>query len=93
MAQSKHQISPVASAVAEVIEGLCDQVIARGRLAFAAMTGVCAFDVGFDQPTGRFFVLDRDRSRNVLDIANTMRSGSCKPGPPRLWFQLKPPMD
>jgi hypothetical protein len=74
--QSKHQIGPVASAVGEVIEGLCEQVIARGRLAFAAISGVCALEVGFDQSTGRLFVLDRDRSRDILEIAKTIRSGS-----------------
>ena len=71
--QGKYQIGPVASAVAEVIEGLCEQVIARGRLAFAAITGVWVIDVGFDQPTGRFFVLDRDRSHKLLEVANIVR--------------------
>jgi len=72
----RSQIGPVASAVAEIVEGLCDQVIGRGRLAFAAMAGVAAIDVGFDQPTGRFFVLHRDRSRNILEIAEISRSAS-----------------
>jgi hypothetical protein len=72
----RSQIGPVASAVAEIIEGLCDQVIARGRLAFAALASVGAVDIGFDQSAGRFFVLDRDRSRNILEIAETSRSAS-----------------
>jgi CO/xanthine dehydrogenase Mo-binding subunit len=69
----RSHIGPVARAVADIIEGMCDQVIERGRLAFAAMAGVGAIDVGFDQPTGRFFVLDRDRSGNLLEIAETTR--------------------
>jgi hypothetical protein len=72
----RSQVGPIASAVAEVIEGLCEQVTARGRLAFAAMAGVGAIDVGFDQSTGRFFVLDGDRSRNILVIAEAYRSAS-----------------
>jgi CO/xanthine dehydrogenase Mo-binding subunit len=72
----RSHIGPVAGAVADVIEGMCDQVIERGRLAFAAMAGVGAIDVGFDQPTGRFFVLDRDRSGTFLEIAKTTRGGS-----------------
>jgi hypothetical protein len=62
--------------VAEVIEGLCDQVIEKGRLAFAANAGVGASDVGFDHFSGRHFVLDRDRSRNILELAETSRSAS-----------------
>ena len=72
----RSQIGPVAGAVAGIIEGMCDQVIERGRLAFAAIAGVSAIDVGFDQSTGRFFVLDRDRSRNILQIAETTRGRS-----------------
>jgi hypothetical protein len=48
------QIGPVATAVADVIETMCDQVVERGRLAFAAMAGVGTGDVGFDQSSGRF---------------------------------------
>jgi carbon-monoxide dehydrogenase large subunit len=72
----RSHIGPVARAVADIIEEMCDQVIERGRLAFAAIAGVSAIDVGFDQPTGRFFVLDRDRSSNILQIAETTRGGS-----------------
>jgi CO/xanthine dehydrogenase Mo-binding subunit len=72
----RSDIFPVASAVADTIEEMCDQVIERGRSAFAAMAGVSADDVGFDQHTGRFFVLDRDRSGNILKIAETVRDGS-----------------
>ena len=64
-------LGPVATAVAEVIETMCDHVIERGRLAFAAMAGVGPGDVGFDQSTGRFFVLDRNRSGRILEIAAT----------------------
>ena len=72
----RSHIGPVAGAVAGIIEGMCDQVIERGRLAFAAIAGVDAVDVGFDQSTGRFFVLDRGRSGNILEIAATTRGGS-----------------
>jgi len=64
-------VGPFAQAVADVIDGMCDQVIERGRLAFATAAGVEAIDVGFDQPTGRFFVLDRDRSGTFLEMAET----------------------
>lgn len=69
----RSDIGPVARAVADVIEEMCDQVIERGRLAFATMAGVSVADIGFDQPTGRFFVLDRDRSGSVLEVAETAR--------------------
>jgi CO/xanthine dehydrogenase Mo-binding subunit len=69
-------LGPVATAVAEVIEAMCDHVIERGRLAFAAMAGVGPGDVGFDQSTGRFFVLDRNRSGRILEIAATTRGKS-----------------
>jgi aerobic carbon-monoxide dehydrogenase large subunit len=75
---SRNQIGPVAGAVAEVIEELCDQVIERGRSAFAAMAGVGAIDIRFDQSSGRYFVLDRDRSRSKLAVAETSRSTSCR---------------
>jgi len=70
-------IGPFAAAVADVIEGMCDQVIERGRMAFAVLAGVGAIDVGFDQPAGRFFVLDRDRSCSSLELAARTRSRSC----------------
>jgi hypothetical protein len=72
----RSDIGPIAGAVADVIEGMCDDVIERGRLAFAAMAGVAAIDVGFDEPTGRFFVLDWNWSRNIREIAETIRGGS-----------------
>jgi hypothetical protein len=59
-----------------VIETMCDQVIERGRLAFAGMAGVGAGDVGFDQSSGRFFVLDRNLSDRILEIAATVRGRS-----------------
>jgi carbon-monoxide dehydrogenase large subunit len=66
---------PVARAAADVIEDMCDRVIEKGRLAFAAMAGVDAAEVCFDQPSGRFFVLDRDRSGSIPEIAGTARGG------------------
>ena len=69
-------IGPVATAVADVIEEMCGQVVERGRLAFAAMAGVGTGDVGFDQSSGGFFVLDRNRSRRILEIAATTRGRS-----------------
>jgi len=70
------QIGPVAAAVADVIETMCDQVVERGRLAFAAMAGVGPGDIGFDQSSGRFFALDRNRSGRILEIAATIRGRS-----------------
>lgn len=69
----RSQIGPIASAVADIIEELCDRVIAKGRSALAATAGVDDVDVGFDQTMGRFFVMDRDRSRTVLEIAEASR--------------------
>ena len=65
----RSHLGPVATAVAEVIETMCDQVVERGRVAFAAMAGVLRDDIGFDPSCGRFFVLDRNRSGRVLEIA------------------------
>ena len=67
---------PVASAAADVIEEMCHRVIEKGRLTFAALACVGADDIGFDQPTGRFYVLDRDRSGRILEIAETVQGGS-----------------
>jgi CO/xanthine dehydrogenase Mo-binding subunit len=66
---------PVARAVADIIEGMCDQVIEKGRLAFAAIAAVGAADIGFDLPNGRFFVLDRDRSGSILEVAAAIPGG------------------
>jgi CO/xanthine dehydrogenase Mo-binding subunit len=71
-------VGPLASAAADVIERMCDQVIERGRLAFAAMADIANADVGFDQPTGLFFVLDRERSGNLLELARATPCGSLK---------------
>ena len=72
----RSHIGPVATAVADVIETMCDQVVERGRLAFAAMAGVGPGDVGFDQSSGRFSVLDRNRCGAILEIAETVRGRS-----------------
>jgi Molybdopterin-binding domain of aldehyde dehydrogenase len=74
---SRGGFSPVASAVADIIEQMCDQVVERGRGTFAAMAGVHTGDIGFDRSIGRFFVLDRVRSRSILEIADTVQGGSC----------------
>jgi CO/xanthine dehydrogenase Mo-binding subunit len=67
---------PVVSAAADVIENMCDRVIEKCRLTFAALAGVDADDIGFDQPTGRFYILDRDRSGRILEIAETVQGES-----------------
>jgi hypothetical protein len=72
----RSHIGPAATAVADVIEKMCDQVVERGRLTFATMAGVDPGDVGFDQSSGRFFVLDRNRSGRILEIAATVRARS-----------------
>jgi hypothetical protein len=69
-------LGPLERAVADVIQELCDRVIEHGRLTFAAMAGADTTDVGFDQMTGRFFVMDRERSGSILQIAETARIGS-----------------
>jgi CO/xanthine dehydrogenase Mo-binding subunit len=75
----RRHIGPMANAIADAIEGMCDQVIEKGRSAFAALAGVGAIDVGFDRQTGRFFVLERDRSGNIFEIAEATRGGSSAP--------------
>jgi carbon-monoxide dehydrogenase large subunit len=74
-------LGPVAGAVADVIEDMCDLVIEKGRLAFAAIAGVGVGDIGFDQAKGLFFVLDRDRNGSLLEIAATARGrpSVCRP--------------
>ena len=60
---------PVVRAVRDLIEDMCSRVTEKGRLAFAANAGVDADDVGFDQRSGRFYVLDRGHSSSILEIA------------------------
>jgi hypothetical protein len=67
----RSQIGPAATAAADVIETMCGQVVERGRWTFAGMAGVGPGDVGFDQLSGRFFVLDRIWSGRILEIAAT----------------------
>jgi hypothetical protein len=75
----RNDLGPVASAAADIIEVMCDELIERGRRAFAAVAGLRAEEIGFDQRTGRFFILDRRRSGNILEIATTIRVGSLLP--------------
>jgi hypothetical protein len=70
------QIGPIANAVADVVEGMCDQVIKKGRSAFATLAGVGTTNVGFDRQTGHFFVLERDQSGSIFAIAEATRGGS-----------------
>jgi aerobic carbon-monoxide dehydrogenase large subunit len=74
----RSDVGPVAGAAADIIEQMCDHVIEQGRLAFTAMAGIGIGDVGFDQSTGRFFVLDRERSGNILDLARAVPRGFFK---------------
>lgn len=74
----RSDVGPVAGAAADIVEQMCDHVIEQGRLAFAAMAGIGIGDVGFDQSTGRFFVLDRERSGNILDLARAAPRGLFK---------------
>jgi hypothetical protein len=66
----RSHIGTVETAAADFIETMCDHVIERGRLALAAIAGVGSGDVGFDQSSGRFFVLDTNWS-GILEIAAT----------------------
>jgi CO/xanthine dehydrogenase Mo-binding subunit len=72
------QIGPIANAAADVVEGMCAQVVEKGRSAFAALAGVGTKNVGFDQQTGHFFVQQRDRSGSILEIAEAVRGGSSR---------------
>ena len=76
----RSHIGPIARAVGDVIEGLCDQVIVRGRRALAVVAGVDAANVGFDQRSGKPFVLDGDRNCSILEIAKIARVGSSMSG-------------
>jgi hypothetical protein len=67
---------PIPKGVREVIEEICDRVIEKGRLAFAAKAGVNAADVLFDQRSARFFVLDRNQSGSILEMAEIARATS-----------------
>ena len=55
---------------------MCGQVIEKRRSAFATLAGVGVIDVGFDRQTSRFFVLERDRTGNIFEIAEATRGGS-----------------
>jgi hypothetical protein len=63
------ELSPFASAIAHVIEALCDRVIENGRSAFAAAAQVASDNIGFDNVRGRYFVLDMRRSHTLMEIA------------------------
>jgi hypothetical protein len=76
IAQRRGQIGPVARAVVNVIERMCDQVIEKGCSSFGELAGVGAFDVSFDPRAGRFFVVDMERSGNILEIAESTRAKS-----------------
>jgi CO/xanthine dehydrogenase Mo-binding subunit len=76
----RSSLGPVARAAADVIDDMCDRVIEKGRLAFAAIAGVRAADIGFDQPNGLFFVLDRDRSGSILGLARAARGAGSGDG-------------
>ena len=65
---------PIPRGVRKVIEEISDRVIEKGRLAFAAKAGVSAADVGFDQRSARFFVLDRNQSGSILEMAEIARA-------------------
>ena len=65
---------PIPGGVREVIEEICDRVIEKGRLAFAAKAGVNAADVGFDQRSARFFILDMNECTSILEIAEIGRA-------------------
>jgi len=58
---------------------MCDQVIEKGPSALAALAGVGVIDVGFDRQTGCFFVLEKDRSGNIFEIAEATGGGSSVP--------------
>jgi aerobic carbon-monoxide dehydrogenase large subunit len=65
---------PIPRGVRKVIEEISERVIEKGRLAFAAKAGVSTADVGFDQRSARFFVLDRNQSGSILEMAEIARA-------------------
>jgi hypothetical protein len=68
-------MSRLANAITDVLEGLCDQVIEKGRSIFATLAGLDPSDIGFDRRSGRFFVLERSPSGTVLELAGAARRG------------------
>jgi CO/xanthine dehydrogenase Mo-binding subunit len=63
------RLGPLATAVGELIEKMCEQIVENGRAIFAELTGATPAAVGFDQNAGCFFVLNGGRSASILDIA------------------------
>jgi hypothetical protein len=69
----RRDIGPIATAVGEIIEDMCDKVIEKGRLAFAAMAGVNSVNVRFDRATGRFRSVECDQIGTVIELARSIR--------------------
>jgi CO/xanthine dehydrogenase Mo-binding subunit len=63
------RLGPLATAVGDLIEKMCERIIENGSAIFAELTGATPAAVGFDQTAGRFFVLNGGRSASILDIA------------------------
>lgn len=63
------QPGPLAAAVDELIEEMCDRVIENGRSIFAEIAGATSAQIGFDQNVGRFFAPGGGWSASILDIA------------------------
>jgi carbon-monoxide dehydrogenase large subunit len=74
----------------EIIEAMCDQVIERGRMIFAAVSGTDAINVRFNKTTGRFSVLASDRSSSLLEIAEEIRDVLDRSIHPRLLTEWGP---
>ena len=72
----RNDIGEAAGAVADILEGLCDQVIERARTAFSAMARVDRIYVNCESSLGRFLVPGRDRGLDILEIAKISRLAS-----------------
>jgi hypothetical protein len=60
----RYHMSRLVNAITDVLEGLCDQVIEKGRSIFATLAGLDPSDISFDRRSGRFFVLERKPERH-----------------------------
>jgi hypothetical protein len=69
-------ISPAAVVVADLIDELCDQVIAKGQKIIAGLIGANLADSGFSEPNGCLFSPNGSRCTDLIDLAKVVRNGA-----------------
>lgn len=65
--------------IGELIEGLCDAAIEKGRRNFAAAIGGRAGDIQFEAASGRFFGPDGQCCVHILELARAACDGPLAP--------------